>query len=280
MLKSKHAILITAYKSPTQLEMLLGQFNEGYFNIYIHIDKKSCLKFEPKHLANIKIIRDFNVNYGSFNHLKAILKLTEIAIQDQENLMFHLITGEDLLLSQNRLIELDANFNYLESFRLPSSCWNNNGGLDRYSYFHLTDFIDIKRYSLANRLNSKLISIQKKMGFCRKLQIFPSFYGGSTYWSLNRRATEYVIKNSTPLLKRVRNTYCPEEIFFQTILLNADEDFKLVNKNLRYIDWKNSENGSPNYLDEDKLFELKESEYIFARKVKLEVMTKFKVQFN
>ena len=69
---------------------------------------------------------------------------------------------------------------------------------------------------------------------------FKQLYFGSGWWSIRRDACQYVVSkwnNDTRLHKRLRNTFAPDEMFFQTVLLNADVSFPIVNENLRYIKW-------------------------------------------
>ena len=95
-------------------------------------------------------------------------------------------------------------------------------------------------------------------------------YAGSTYWSLNRNALEYVINYpDTNILTRFKYTFCSEEFYFQTILLNSPLVNSIVCKNLRYYDWDSGRGRYPAFLDMtdfDKLISLKD--YFFARKIK------------
>ena len=92
----KSAILITAYKNQNQLIELINQFSESQFNVYVHLDKKSTINesqlkmsFIDKH--HIRIYSKYKVNWGSRNHLIAILFLAEQALKIKDNIYFHLI---------------------------------------------------------------------------------------------------------------------------------------------------------------------------------------------
>ena len=101
-------------------------------------------------------------------------------------------------------------------------------------------------------------------------------YAGSTYWSLNRDALEYVINYpDKSFLNRFRYTFCAEEFYFQTLLLNSHWYDTIVKNNLRYYDWDSGRGGYPAFLDEtdfDKLIALKDC--FFARKIKSDSVLK------
>ena len=88
----KQAILITAYKDIELLKTLVNSFNDN-FNIYIHIDKKTSYLTHDINLIkakfNVKVIDSiYKINWGGFNHLRAILHLAKKALLDNENHFF------------------------------------------------------------------------------------------------------------------------------------------------------------------------------------------------
>jgi hypothetical protein len=63
----------------------------------------------------------------------------------------------------------------------------------------------------------------------------------------------------------------PDEIFFQTVLLNSPYRDIIVNDNLRHIDWKDPTAGSPAVLTRSDFPALAESPKLFARKFDVRV---------
>src|SRR5690554_119970 len=166
----KQAILITAYKNIQQLKELVCFFDADYFNIYVHLDRKS--KFTLKDIdllrePQIKLITNrYKVNWGGFNHLKAYLYLCREALKEEENFYFHLITGQDypvkplsyfLKFAQEQIHEPRE---YLAHHEVPFKRWNG-GGVNRLTYYHLYDFFDAKKYKTEIR---KFVRLQKKLG--------------------------------------------------------------------------------------------------------------------
>lgn len=270
------AILITAYKNIEHLEEIVDFFGEG-FNIYIHIDKKSKIAHQSidkllknKNIASIS--QRYKINWGGLNHLLAILDLAEQAFANDRNEYFHLITGHDFpIKSKNYFSDFfnrNKHSNYMEYHKLPYADWPE-GGMDRLSRYNLYDLID-GRTGSKEILLKRFSKLQKLLGIKRRLSNnFPDQYGGSTYWSLNREALEYTfyfMKNNPEYLKRFKYTFCAEEIFFQTILLNSPLKDKIINNNLRFIVWENRNGNFPANLDNTDYNDIKKSEALFARK--------------
>lgn len=270
------AILITAYKNYSHLKGLIGFF-DSHFSIYIHIDKKSNISQEQvnelNNLPNVySISLQYKINWGGINHLKAILKLAELALQNKENQCFHLITGHDYpIKTLNEIINFEEHGKhhiYMEYHPLPYPSWPE-GGLDRLSRYNMYDLLD-GRSGIRERLIKGFSKLQKQIGFKRKFdKDFPKPYGGSTYWSIGREAIEYIFQymNQNPkYLKRFKYSFCSEEIFFQTILANSPLKGKIVNNNKRFIIWEKRNGNFPANLDESDLQTIKRSNALFARK--------------
>lgn len=270
----KHALLITAYKDLEQLLDLASCF-DSRFGLFIHIDKKSKVSPELKtklaQLEQVKLIsQQYKVNWGGRNHLKSILWLCKKALADKDYTYFHMITAQDMPIKSNdffmdHFAQLGGK-SYLEHFTMPASCWNN-GGVDRVAYYNLYDLLNAKT---SMHWIQKLIAIQKKLGIKRKYsKKLPKLYGGSTYWSLHRSAVKQVIdfKNSSPgLLKRLKHSFCSEEFYFQTILMNSPEAKNMIQDNKRFIVWEQRHGSIPAVLDDSDLIAITASNALFARK--------------
>jgi len=275
----KQAILITAYKDFEQLELLIDQFDND-FNFYIHIDKKSKIQIKQiellKQIENVKcVIQDFKINWGGLNHLKAYLKLSEIALKDAENEVFHLITGQDYPLKSKvefkKFFQDNKHLNFIEFDKMPTHNWKD-GGMYRLELFNFHDYINAKNY-FGNRMHPRIFRLQKWLHIKRPLNFDLQCYGGSTYWTLSRIVLQYVIDytNKNPaFLNRFKFSFCAEEIYFQTIILNSEHKQNVVDNNLRFIDWESGKGGYPAFFDENDFERLVESNKFFARKIDIQ----------
>jgi hypothetical protein len=152
--------------------------------------------------------------------------------------------------------------------------WRN-----RLEYYNPYEYFDYRKTAGRFIINS-LVKIQKKLRIKRKVpyNIFPKLYGGPTWWSLTRDSLQYVIDftNTHRLsLKTMQFTFCSEEIYFQTVLLNSEHAKNIVNDCLRYIDWSSGRGGYPAFLDVTDYEKIKTSNNIFARKFREQEIKEF-----
>jgi hypothetical protein len=99
-------------------------------------------------------------------------------------------------------------------------------------------------------------------------------FGGQMYWSLPRDAVEYVLQTTAReprLVRFFQHTFIPDEMFFQTILLNSPHRERVRTLSapdcygLHFIDWRpNSER--PETIETSTLPRLRATPAFFARK--------------
>ena len=273
----KQAILITAYKNMDHLNRIVRFFDTSGFYCFIHIDKKSSVsKSEIEDLKakdNVNFVsQEYSITWGGINHLKAILHLLDRALKECDAEYFHLITGHDFPIKPveefNSFFEKNRGVEFLEVNPLPYKNWEN-GGMDRFLLYNVYDFID-GRTGMKERFAKGLLKLQRKLRIQRKLpKDFPALFGGSTYWSLSRNCIEYVLnylQTHPSFLKRFRYSFCSEEVFFQTIVMNSPLKENVVNNSLRFILWEKRNGNFPANLDESDYDSMIKSDALFARK--------------
>lgn len=280
----KHGILITAYKDIKQLKKLIGSFDDDFL-LYIHIDKKSKLTtYDIETIRNSKNVaflsQQFNVNWGGINHLKCILLLSKEAVKNTSIEYFHAISGQDFPVKTCNSIKSFLSENkgkeYLEHFELPAKNWAN-GGMDRISYFNFFDLFNAKTVMGKIAING-LLKAQKILGINRNIQNhFPKLYGGSTWWTLSYPCLKFVVdytENNPYLLKRLKYSFCAEEIYYQTVIMNSKFQKNVSDSNLRYIEWNPRNGNCPAHLDETDYENIIKSDDIFARKIEYPASSK------
>jgi hypothetical protein len=158
----KIAYLIVAHKNVQQLELLVESLSYDHNSVLIHIDKKSGLMKGPhldclKRMRNVTIISDYNIHWGSFNIVKATLRLLNIAYSEGRHDYYILLSGQDLPIKSNEFIEnfLLSRFgvNFIECWKLPAKdIWRGNGGLDRLSLFWFRGLLGNKFTKVMNAI--------------------------------------------------------------------------------------------------------------------------------
>ncbi len=262
----KIAYIILAHKSPTQLARLINRLNDGNSLFLIHIDQKTPHVIYQKilssinHLEQVYFLKRHEVFWGDFSQVFVTLEAIKILLK--ENIDFdyvRLLTGQDYPIQKNSYIQnfLANNYDYsfIENFSLPNQWWlqngEPNGGLDRVNYFHVRFF-------------SRLIRTPIKRVFPRKMNIF----AGSAYWLLSKECISYIhefVNSNYDLYDFFRGTSNPDEVFFQTILLNSYLKDKIINNDLTYTDWPSS-SAHPKILGKIDLEKMRQSSCLFARK--------------
>jgi hypothetical protein len=271
------AYIISAYKSAGQLIRLIQRLNTDSTCFFVHVDRKTDEHIYREILAglsglsNIHFLKRHECNWGDFGHVAASLEgITEILRRGISFDYAILLTGQDYPIKSNRNIisffDDHREKLFLEFFPLPTNNWQNrgiSGGLERIEAWH---WRLLKRHFYFPTQRSFRIKRQFPKGFRP--------FGGSSYWCLPRNCIEYIYEltqQNRPFVDFFKYVDVPDEIFFQTIVLNSPFERMVVNDNLRYIDWQDPDAGGPAILRKSDFARLFSSSKLFARKFDVKV---------
>lgn len=273
----KQAIIILIHKDIENVVRLINYF-KGTCDIFIHIDKDYKISTEQyeqlKKLDGVvSVFQTYKVHWGAFSIVKTELFLLETAIKKSKFKYVHLLSGQDYPikpLSDFLRFFSDTDNEYLQNTHLPNPNWDNNTMQRLQNYFFLDHMIinrdsDVKKvWNMANTL--------AKYGLKRRIpDEFMHLYGGSQWFSLSREAIvailEYTHKHSS-FYRAMRFVYCPDEIYFTTVLMNIDYKNKkeIINDNMRFIKWPFKNAQHPKIINHEDLRLLAASNAFFARK--------------
>lgn len=262
-----HCLLMTAYRpeSAPVINQLISHLPDNW-GFYIHYDKKS--KVSPERIdPRAHFLSKYKVYWGAKEHMDAILDmLREAYDSDASYDYFHMITGEDYWTCPPMMFDSVVNppYSYIRYYALPREGWFN-GGYELLQYKQLSSYGDIRK-GLFRFLNRVVKWSQILLGIKQPLPDYP-LYCGLANWSLHRSAVENIFNSpiAKDLYSHTNNTFDPEELFFQTVLMNSPLKDKLINNSLRYIDW--SSVPAPKRLSEEDLDAVLQSGTLFCRKV-------------
>jgi Core-2/I-Branching enzyme len=257
----KIAYIISAYKYPHQLVRLVRALHTDNTAFFVHVDKKSGTDVYEKSVRGVRdlprvvFLERHTCHWGGFGHVRATLKgIDEIFQHSMEIDYVFLLTGQDYPIKSNKAIEefllASDGQSYLGYSSLPSPRWSPRGGLDRIERWHL------RAYGFH-------VALPRPRRFPEGLRPF----GGGAYWCLSGAAVRHVhefVKKRPDYVKFFRHVDIPDELFFHTIILNSAHRERVVNDNLRYIDW--TKGPSPAILTTADFDELVRSSKLFARK--------------
>lgn len=264
----KIAYIILAHKYPEQLIRLILRLKTNDTSFFIHIDRKSnkeiCQQI-TKHLkgiSNVYFLKRYRCYWGDFNIVKATLEGIKVIVKSGIDFDYAvLLSGQDYLIKSTSQIEdfLQANKGqqFFEFFALASkNKWTDQGGyyqaLKRIEHWHF-------------RLRNKHFCFKQKRNFPKGIEP----YGGSQWWCLSKECIEYInnyISQKHGVVNYFKYVFIPDEIFFQTLILNSPFKDKAINDDLRYIDWKNPNPNVPAILCRSDFEKLINSPKLFARK--------------
>ncbi len=279
------AYIILAHKLPEQLVRLVCKLNTEGDSFLIHVDKKANQETykkmsEPLNaFKNVWFLKRHTRYYGDYNHVGATLEgIHEIIASRIRFDYVILLTGQDYPIKPNEYIhqflEVSGGKSFMEYFPLPSNeHWKDeNGGLDRVNYWHFNFFARSLAFPKKGRFKKSFLdpiwsALSENFPPRRRIPLNYKLFGGSAYWCLSRECIEYLdkfVQENARFVRFFRHVLIPEESFFQTILLNSPFADRVVNDNLRYIDWSISRH--PEILHIPDLEKLAQTHCLIARK--------------
>lgn len=255
------AYIVSAYKLPAQLERLLRRLAAPGVSFAVHVDRKTRRRVYDEMVART---RDLDVvflprhvsQWGGFGHVYATLKGIDHLVTERVPFDYAmLLTGQDYPLRSPAAIAAflgsAGGRSFMNHWPLPYAPWGDRGGLDRIEDWHV---ITYRRLHLALPLR-------------RRLPLGLELYGGGAYWCLTKEVLDYVhgfVHANPGYVRFFEHVFVPDELFFQTIVMNSPLADSVENENLRYIDW--SREPAPAVLVQNDLPALVSSHKLFARK--------------
>ena len=272
--------LIIYHKDKDQLRQLISQLLDKNVLIYIHVD----LKVDIRDLDDLKtqfpiwfVNNRVNVRWGSFSVIQSNLNGIKQILLDKTS-FDHLVilSGQDFpLVSNQEITDHFAKYDETSFVHHMNFLDNCNHLLDRVSKYHFflpKNKLIVYPYSGNNRLKTLInifLAYLKPLKLPRDISEHKTLYFGSNWVKLSYKATNFINHYcSSNSLTFFKQSFIPDEIFYQTILLNATETErgKIINENLTFTHWDRPDELYPKPLDLDDLPRLKDSKKLFARK--------------
>jgi hypothetical protein len=241
----KIAYLLLAHNNRAHLQRLIAALSSGSpgsCSFFIHIDRKADIApFLTLKGSNIHFVQErVSVFWGDFSQVEATLALVRTALADLcrfDRLV--LLSGVDYPLrsasSIERFFESKPNAEFMNLVAMPADAVGKP--ISRLTTYRLRP-----GDKLIARVMQKLLMMAGVVPRTRDYKpVFRALapYGGSTWWALSRAACDAIlvfVAREADVVEFFKNTVCPDESFFQTILGNSDFKPRIV-PNLTYTDW-------------------------------------------
>jgi hypothetical protein len=235
------AYIISAYKLPGQLVRLVSRLQGPTRLFFIHVDLNTSAAVYDEMVRglagqhNVRFLERHPCSWGDFGHVEATLKgLRQLVASGADYDYVLLLTGQDYPIKPDVLVEAcfreRAGMSFMNHRTLPVAGLSE-GGYERLERWHV-------------RLGGKPrvlppFNVGRRF-WRRRIPYDLDPYFGSGYWCLHRRGVEYVIdflRRHPRYVRFFRHVRIPDEMFFQTILMNSPLRDTIVNDDRRLIKW-------------------------------------------
>jgi hypothetical protein len=251
------AYLIFVHKDPKQLARLVSKLYCPTCMFYIYVDGKADIN-QFRRATNVIpsgnivwITKRKPICWGNFSLTDAYLSSFQTILQQRPEPDFILtISGQDYPIATNETIH-----NWLAQYAgctiLDHSVVTNDAThiLERVEQYYLS----VKRHhaviyphpnptSARRKFFNAALRLSGLYPMPRRMPLDHQLYFGTNWFQLKPVAAQYLIdfSNANPAyLNFFRTTYVPEEVFFQTVLLNASvsDRGEIHNQRLTYMQW-------------------------------------------
>ncbi len=261
------AHIILAHKNPEQLRQLVKSLYHTDSYIYIHIDLKSDISdFDAiKGCSNVYFVKKrVSVHWGGFSQVRAVLNsMSEVIEADKPFLYVNLLSGQDYpvrkLKDFYKYLSDHPRCAFMEYIDDTNSIWLNEAH-NRLSQYHFTDLVFPGKYKIQKIVNAILPKRNEHANF--------QIVGRSQWFTVDIDSVRYIldfVKREKDIVAKFKFSWGADELFFQSILYNSPLKSRLINNNLRYIDWSDG-SASPKTLTLSDLKKIELSDCFFARK--------------
>ena len=259
----KFAYIIVAHKLPHQLVRLVRALDSPNAIFFIHIDRRSPadvvepIKAAIEGRSNIVFLERRKCPWGGFGLLAVTLSaLHEVAHAPRPADFAILLTGQDYPIKPTDYIEAfvagHPRTSFVTHWALPTDLWRPNGGLNRIEHWHARPW-----------------GLHVRIPLRRELPYGLGPFGGAAFWCLPFEVVKYIdefVRSRPALVNFFKHVDVPDELFYQTVILNSPFKHGVVNDNLRFIDWGLGDRTHPAILTREKFSDLAGSKHLFARK--------------
>ena len=264
----RHAWLIIAHNEFEVLQRLVSMLDAPESDFYIHFDKKVRMLPEIQvKKGKLTILKHrIDVRWGTISQIKTEFALFESATQNAPYSYYHIISGTTLPLKS--LEEIDrflcgANGKSVVSGMRLDDPYQETLKLRRYNLF-------LNYFTARNQILRKTSQFLWKTAIAsqRILNIQTNsrktFYKASNWLSLSQEAVEMILSRKEEILKTYRWSFCGDEFFIPSELMNSPLQEKVFNCENYLLHSIGRANSNSYHLDEWERFS--KSTYLFARK--------------
>ena len=288
------AYCIICHKNTNILRTTIDILFKGNNNIYIHVDKKANIEDFSEYDDKVHFMKDrIDVTWASYSQIEStLLLLSEVAKIKYDYVC--LLSGDCLPLKNSDEIKDFLNKNNGKEFigiqKKPDEVELENNIKYEHSNLYLKRYKSVFQ-SIMFKIQRHIEPAKINSGY----KLLPKLYKGANWFCISGELSNYILKylkENNWYCDAFKTSFCGDEVFFQTIIMNSKYKERIYNYNkeyddnhmaLRYIDW-NSGPEYPKTLTEEDFTNIKAIENqdcIFGRKFNENLdIDKYKKAFN
>ena len=271
-MSNRHAYLIIAFAQPLMLQRLVEALDDERNDIFVHIDRKAAFDDSDIHTSRSSLTilpHPIDARWGDVSLVEVELRLIEAALKHGPYSYLHLLSDSDYPIKSQDDIHAECErlagrefIGYAPTKDAEREVRNKV----QYYYFFTKHF---RENTFLHRAYKYLyIRAQKYLGIRRGRDV--DFRRGCQWCSITSSFATYVLEQREEILRMYRRTYCPDEIFIQTLcwatpfrerLFDTNDEF---NGCRRYVNWHGQ---NIHWLSEGQLDDMLASDRWFARKI-------------
>ena len=263
----KHAYLILAHSDIPLLEVLVKCVDDSRNDIYVHWDAKSGpIPSLRTQFSKLFFLEDrIEVNWAGYSMVEAEYHLFRKAFANGPYEYYHLLSGADLPIKTQDYIHSECEKMAGTEFIAFANSPQSEIDYRVQHYFLFPE--EFRNAGIIKKAIRKLYL--KYQDMTHKTRTDVVVRKGSQWCSVTHSFVEYLLEKEPFVKKTFSNTFCPDEMFVQTVCANSPfmQNVKKASTefegNMRFIKW---ENGELLPIEENDLEEMKRSDRWFARK--------------
>lgn len=263
----RHAYLILAHNDVIVLEALVGCLDDDRNDIFIHWDAKSGDYPSIKTVnATLYFLEErIDVSWACFSMVEAEYLLFKTAYKHGPYEYYHLLSGVDLPIKPQDYIHSEC-----ERMAETEFIGFANPPQTEIDFRVQHRFLFSNDFKTRNILKKGLRFIYLKyQDITNKKRIDIPVKKGAQWCSLTNSFVKYLLEQEPFVKKTFEHTFCPDEMFIQTVCFNSPFINRVkctaseYDSNMRFIKWVN---GELLPIEETDLPDLEASDRWFARK--------------
>lgn len=240
--------------------------------------KKLDIGSQLKTSSQIHILPDkyrVDVQWATFSQVRATLNLLRYASHHGEYEHYWLCSGQDYPIKPIddivQFLHSKPDTNFIQIWDSKNSIGGTENNYDKRTAIYFPEFV--LGNSTAKRI-AKRVLVELTGGWNRTFSIFRrkapdnvKFYSGSSWICLSGEMEDWMenyLKAHPEYIRFYRNVNCPDENFFQTLVMNSPYKDKREDY-LHYVDWSEGGN-SPRVLTTEYISTIEHSDKLMARK--------------